>query len=86
MVLDIFQCGFSTYVGMPLDDENRKASVMLFYFGSFVVFVAIIALLLCLDIVAVFSRLLARRLTRQKLQLDDLLVVPALVSDIIVMY
>ncbi|CAI6328942.1 unnamed protein product [Periconia digitata] len=58
------------------------ACTMLFYFGSYDIFVGIISLLICLDIVAVVTRVYARRLTRQKLETDDWLVVPVLILNI----
>lgn len=69
-------------VGFELKLNTSRQVVMLFYVESVTVFVAIISLLICLDIVAVVTRLYTRRVTHQRLETDDWLVIPALVCSL----
>lgn len=53
---------------------------MFFHVGSPAVAVAVIAILLGLDVVAVSARVFTRRSLKQQTKADDWLILPALVS------
>lgn len=66
----------SSICRLPLD----FAQTMFFHVGSSAVAVAVIAILLVLNVVAVSARVFTRRSLKQQMKADDWLILPALVS------